>query len=160
LWLRWVQAQVEAEARIKQERENRDIREAMLIKEAEEHRITVLQSIKAAGKTVGDGFDALINDPFKVASTVGIITGLALGIYSARCVPYRALMACTTCSYLRMLSGPHPPSSGVCVRGQGWHGRCSSVSAAPLEQGDFGCAYPWLPTNREALTPAVCGSLR
>lgn len=79
-----VKARAEAEARAIQERENRDIRDAQLIMQAEEHRKTVLEGIKLAGTTVGDGLSAYLSDGEKIAATVGVVTALALGVYSTR----------------------------------------------------------------------------
>eukprot|EP00045_Choanoeca_perplexa_P002346 m.24014 g.24014 ORF g.24014 m.24014 type:complete len:575 (-) comp11464_c0_seq1:124-1848(-) len=77
-------AQVDAEARIKQERENADIRKQQLLLQATENRTTVLEGIKTAGKTVGDGITDFLQDPTKVTASIGLLTGIALGVYSAR----------------------------------------------------------------------------
>jgi ATPase family AAA domain-containing protein 3A/B len=79
-----MQAQVDAEARIKQERDNADIREQQLLLQAAENRTTVLEGIKTAGKTVGDGISDFLQDPTKVTASIGLLTGIALGVYTAR----------------------------------------------------------------------------
>ena len=44
----------------------------------------VLEGIKLAGRTVGDGVSEFLSDPQKMMATVGIFSGVALGIYAAR----------------------------------------------------------------------------
>lgn len=74
----------DAEARTQQERENRDIRDAQLVLQAEEYRKTVLEAINAAGRTIGEGTAAFLSDPQRVTSAVGLVTALAAGVYATR----------------------------------------------------------------------------
>lgn len=79
-----VKADAEGVAAAKQERENRDIRDAQLLLRAKEDRLTVLEGIREAGAVVGDGVTKFLSDGKKVATTVGVITAIAAGIYGAR----------------------------------------------------------------------------
>eukprot|EP00052_Salpingoeca_macrocollata_P001381 m.25263 g.25263 ORF g.25263 m.25263 type:complete len:576 (-) comp11343_c0_seq2:76-1803(-) len=79
-----MKVQAEAEARAKQERENKDIRREHLLLEAEQNRITVLEAIKQAGTTIGQGFNEFVSDPYRVAGTAAALGALAFGIYGAR----------------------------------------------------------------------------
>jgi len=74
----------EVEGRIRQERENHDIRKEQIRLEAGEYRETVIEAIKMAGSTIGDGVNSLLSDKEKLASSVIAITAIALGIYTAR----------------------------------------------------------------------------
>ena len=44
----------------------------------------MLESIKLAGETVGDGLKAFLSDQQKMAAAATTITAVALGIYSAK----------------------------------------------------------------------------
>lgn len=44
----------------------------------------VLEGIRLAGKTVGDGVSEFLSDPQRMLATVGVISGVALGVYAAR----------------------------------------------------------------------------
>lgn len=79
-----MKVRAEAEARVKQERENKDIRREHLIVEAEQTRITVLESIKQAGETIGNGVTDFVSDPYRVAGAAATLGALAFGIYGAR----------------------------------------------------------------------------
>lgn len=52
--------------------------------QAEQYRITVLEGIKTAGTTFGQGFREFINDPTAVAGAAATLAALALGVYGAR----------------------------------------------------------------------------
>eukprot|EP01147_Barroeca_monosierra_P000391 gene391-3737_t len=79
-----VKAKADAEARIKQERENRDIRDEQLVLQAAEYRKTVLEAIEQAGKTVGNGIRDYLSDTQRMLATVGVIGGIALSVYAAK----------------------------------------------------------------------------
>lgn len=79
-----VKVRAEAEARTRQERENRDIRDAQLVLTAEQNRITVLEGIRQAGATIGEGIRDFLSDTKKIGATVGIVTAIAVGVYAAR----------------------------------------------------------------------------
>lgn len=74
----------EADGRIKEQRENRDVALERLRAEANEKRETVLQAIRQAGTTLGDGFSNFITDGDKVFATITGLSLLALGVYGAR----------------------------------------------------------------------------
>jgi ATPase family AAA domain-containing protein 3A/B len=76
--------QAEVEGRIRQERENHDIRKEQIRLEAGEYRETVMEAIKISGRTIGEGFNSLIGDKEKLASSVMTVSAIALGIYTAR----------------------------------------------------------------------------
>lgn len=44
----------------------------------------MLESIELAGKTIGQGVTDYLSDPQKMLATVGVVSGLALGVYAAR----------------------------------------------------------------------------
>eukprot|EP00051_Salpingoeca_urceolata_P035458 m.29715 g.29715 ORF g.29715 m.29715 type:complete len:582 (+) comp9244_c0_seq1:37-1782(+) len=67
-----------------QERENKDIRMEQLLAQAKEHRQTVLEGIKVAATAVGDGINDFVSDPKQVGAAIGVVTGLALGVYFAK----------------------------------------------------------------------------
>jgi ATPase family AAA domain-containing protein 3A/B len=79
-----LKVRADAEARTRQERENRDIRDAQLVLTAEQNRITVLEGIRQAGATIGDGVRDFLSDTKKIGATVGLVTALAIGVYAAR----------------------------------------------------------------------------
>jgi ATPase family AAA domain-containing protein 3A/B len=74
----------ETEGRIRQERENHDLRLEEARVSAEEYRDTVLESIKLAGSTVGEGMKAFLSDQSKIVAATSTITAIALGVYTAR----------------------------------------------------------------------------
>jgi ATPase family AAA domain-containing protein 3A/B len=51
---------------------------------AAQDRITVMEGIREAGTVVGDGVASFLTDTTKVATTVGVITAIAAGVYGAR----------------------------------------------------------------------------
>ncbi len=79
-------ARVEAEtqAKILAERRNHDIRLEKLRQDKIEARHTLLEGMKLAGSTVGSGLSYFLGDKKEMLGAVGVISSLALGIYSAR----------------------------------------------------------------------------
>ena len=79
-------AKVDAEAtgRIRQERANHDLILEKLKLEAAEYRSTLLQGVKDAGQMVGEGMKSYLDSPQQLANTAYTITGIAIGIYSAK----------------------------------------------------------------------------
>lgn len=74
----------EAEGRILQERQNHDLILQKVRLEAAEQRDTVLKAIADGGKIIGEGLASYINDTDKLRNTVFTISGIAVGIYTAR----------------------------------------------------------------------------
>jgi ATPase family AAA domain-containing protein 3A/B len=74
----------ETEGRINQERLNHDLILEKKRVEAKELRETVLESITAAGSTIGQGMQDFLTDKQKLTNTAATLTVLALGIYTAR----------------------------------------------------------------------------
>eukprot|EP00596_Hydrurales_sp_CCMP1899_P010126 CAMPEP_0119035308 /NCGR_PEP_ID=MMETSP1177-20130426/2241_1 /TAXON_ID=2985 /ORGANISM="Ochromonas sp, Strain CCMP1899" /LENGTH=565 /DNA_ID=CAMNT_0006993359 /DNA_START=86 /DNA_END=1780 /DNA_ORIENTATION=+ len=74
----------ETEGRIIQERKNHDLHRDMKNLESKEYRETLLESIKLAGTTVGEGFKELITDKEKLANVAGTLTLIALGVYATK----------------------------------------------------------------------------
>jgi len=77
-------AQAEADGRIRQERENHDLVLEKLKQEAIERRDTVLKSIQDAGKLIGEGLQSYLDDTTKLRNTALTVTGIAVGVYTAR----------------------------------------------------------------------------
>eukprot|EP00587_Corethron_hystrix_P002171 CAMPEP_0113296942 /NCGR_PEP_ID=MMETSP0010_2-20120614/15_1 /TAXON_ID=216773 ORGANISM="Corethron hystrix, Strain 308" /NCGR_SAMPLE_ID=MMETSP0010_2 /ASSEMBLY_ACC=CAM_ASM_000155 /LENGTH=568 /DNA_ID=CAMNT_0000149757 /DNA_START=223 /DNA_END=1929 /DNA_ORIENTATION=+ /assembly_acc=CAM_ASM_000155 len=77
-------ARAEAEGRIKQERVNHDLILEKVKLEATERRDTVLKAIADGGRTIGEGMSNYLEDTDKLRNTAFAITGIALGIYTAR----------------------------------------------------------------------------
>jgi len=77
-------AQAEADGRIRQERTNHDLILEKLKQEAKERRDTVLQGIQDAGKMVGEGLQSYLDDTTKLRNTALMVTGVAVGVYTAR----------------------------------------------------------------------------
>ena len=76
--------QAEADGRIRQERENHDLILDKLKREAIENRDTVLKSIQDAGKLIGEGLQSYLDDTTKLRNTALTVTGIAVGVYTAR----------------------------------------------------------------------------
>mmetsp|Transcript_51914 Transcript_51914/g.78842 ORF Transcript_51914/g.78842 Transcript_51914/m.78842 type:complete len:576 (-) Transcript_51914:16-1743(-) len=74
----------ESEGRIRQERENHDLILEKLKTEASERRDTVLKGIADAGKMVGEGLQSYLDDTTKLRNTALTVTGIAIGVYTAR----------------------------------------------------------------------------
>jgi ATPase family AAA domain-containing protein 3A/B len=74
----------ETEGRILQERKNHDLSLETKRAEAKEYRETVLESIKLAGTTFGNGFKDFVSDREKLTNVGATLTLVALGIYTAR----------------------------------------------------------------------------
>ena len=77
-------AKAEAEGRIAQERKNHDLTLQKVRLEAAERRDTVLKAIADGGKMLGDGLSSYLNDKEKLRNTALTVTGIAVGIYTAR----------------------------------------------------------------------------
>lgn len=77
-------AKAEAQGRIDQERENADVRLREMRARSAEDRRTHLDSIQAVFSGLGEGSKALLEDRTKMASLIGGLTMLALGVYTAR----------------------------------------------------------------------------
>jgi ATPase family AAA domain-containing protein 3A/B len=76
--------QAESEGKIRQERANHDLILEKVRLEAGERRDTVLKAIADGGKLLGEGLASYLNDKDKLRNTALTITGIAVGIYSAR----------------------------------------------------------------------------
>jgi len=74
----------ETEGRIKQERMNHDLHLEQSRVQAKEYRETVMEGIKLAGNTVGDGIMTFLGDKERLTSTVASLSVLAFGIYTAK----------------------------------------------------------------------------
>jgi len=77
-------AKAEADGRIRQERENHDLILDKLRQEAAERRDTVLKGIQDAGKLIGEGLQTYLDDTTKLRNTALTVTGIAVGVYTAR----------------------------------------------------------------------------
>ena len=77
-------AMAEAEGRIVQERRNHDLKMKELAAEGDQKLKTMLESIKLVGTTVGEGISSYFNDTDKMIKTVGTLTAIAVGIYTAK----------------------------------------------------------------------------
>jgi ATPase family AAA domain-containing protein 3A/B len=77
-------AKAETEGRIQQERLNHDLILQKVRLEATERRETVLKGIADGGKLLGEGVASYLNDTEKLRNTAFTITGIAIGIYTAR----------------------------------------------------------------------------
>jgi ATPase family AAA domain-containing protein 3A/B len=76
--------QAESEGRIRQERQNHDLILDKLRTEAAERRDTVLKGIADTGKMIGEGLQSYLDDTNKLRNTALTITGIAVGVYTAR----------------------------------------------------------------------------
>jgi ATPase family AAA domain-containing protein 3A/B len=74
----------EAEGRTLQERQNHDLILERKHLEATEFRATVLESVRLAGTTLGNGLQDFLTDKNKLANVAATATILAFGIYTAR----------------------------------------------------------------------------
>jgi ATPase family AAA domain-containing protein 3A/B len=77
-------ALAEAEGRIVQERRNHDLKLKELREEGAMKRETMLESIKLVGKTIGEGVSSYFSDQDKMLKTVGTLTAIAVGVYTAK----------------------------------------------------------------------------
>lgn len=77
-------AKAESEGKIRQERENHDLILQKLRTEAAEQRDTVLKAVADGGKMLGEGISGYLDDREKLRNTALTITGIAIGIYSAK----------------------------------------------------------------------------
>ncbi|OWF44069.1 ATPase family AAA domain-containing protein 3-B-like [Mizuhopecten yessoensis] len=76
--------QAEMKGKAKADRENHDLIKEQLRIKGQEHRQTVLESIKTAGSVLGAGFQAFISDWDKVTAMAAGLTMVAAGVYSAK----------------------------------------------------------------------------
>jgi ATPase family AAA domain-containing protein 3A/B len=79
-----LQAKDQGIANAAQERENQEIRDRQLVLKEEQRRITTIEAVREAGKVVGDGVSDYLSDQKKMLATVGVVSALALGVYSMR----------------------------------------------------------------------------
>jgi ATPase family AAA domain-containing protein 3A/B len=77
-------AGAEGEARTKQERENIDVRIREMKAKAQEDYRTRIDSITTTLNSVGGALNTLLSDPRKLMWTVGGLTAVALGVYTAK----------------------------------------------------------------------------
>jgi ATPase family AAA domain-containing protein 3A/B len=77
-------AKAETQGRIQQERLNHDLILEKVRLEATEKRDTVLKAIADGGKLVGEGLSTYLNDTEKLRNTALTVTGIAVGVYTAR----------------------------------------------------------------------------
>ncbi|XP_075213213.1 ATPase family AAA domain containing bor [Lycorma delicatula] len=82
LELKRVQAEIAAKAKI--DRDNQDINLEKIRLKAAENRITIIESIKAAGSVIGSGIHTMLTDWDKMVIAAGGLSLLALGVYSAK----------------------------------------------------------------------------
>jgi ATPase family AAA domain-containing protein 3A/B len=73
-----------AEGRMAQERANYDLTLQKVRLEAAERRDTVLKAIQDGGKLVGEGIASYLSDVDQLRNTALTVTGIAVGIYTAR----------------------------------------------------------------------------
>jgi ATPase family AAA domain-containing protein 3A/B len=73
-----------AEGRIAQERANYDLILSKVRLEAAEQRDTVLKAIQDSGTLIGNGIASYLNDTTKLRNTALTVTGIAVGIITAR----------------------------------------------------------------------------
>jgi len=74
----------EVAGRIRQERENHDLHLERDRLDAGQFRTTVMEGIQTAGVIVGDGIKGYLGDWQKIGTTVGALTLLATGVYTAK----------------------------------------------------------------------------
>mmetsp|Transcript_92227 Transcript_92227/g.192859 ORF Transcript_92227/g.192859 Transcript_92227/m.192859 type:complete len:554 (+) Transcript_92227:135-1796(+) len=79
-------AKAEATGRIQHERENLEVRIREMRARMAEERKTKMESLQAIFSGLGSGSKALLEDRTKMASLVGGLTALAVGVYGARAV--------------------------------------------------------------------------
>jgi ATPase family AAA domain-containing protein 3A/B len=77
-------ARAEADGRIRQERENHDLILEKSRLDAKEYRNTILQAVSDGGKLLGEGLRSYLDDTTKLRNTALTITGIAVGVYTAR----------------------------------------------------------------------------
>jgi ATPase family AAA domain-containing protein 3A/B len=74
----------ESDGKIRQERENHDLILQKVKLEAIEKRDTVLKAIQDSGKLIGEGLQSYLDDTTKLRNTALTLTGIAVGIYTAK----------------------------------------------------------------------------
>jgi ATPase family AAA domain-containing protein 3A/B len=77
-------AKAQSEGKIRQERENHDLILQKLRTEAAEKRDTVLKAVADGGKMIGEGLASYLDDKDKLRNTALTVTGIAVGIYTAK----------------------------------------------------------------------------
>ncbi len=77
-------AKAEAEGRIKQERQNADIIKDRDSNKAKEFRETILESIKLAGSTIGNGVSEFLNDQQKLQNVAIAGTAIFAGYFATK----------------------------------------------------------------------------
>ena len=77
-------AEVEIQLQAQSERENHDLSMQRLQAEMKEQRETILQSISVGFSSLGDGATAFLGDQQQMRNAVVLVSGLAIGVYSAR----------------------------------------------------------------------------
>uniref|UniRef100_A0A914Z179 AAA+ ATPase domain-containing protein n=1 Tax=Panagrolaimus superbus TaxID=310955 RepID=A0A914Z179_9BILA len=76
--------EAEVKAKAKAARENRDVNLESLRASEEERRKTIVEQIKTSGTVIGAGLQEFITDRKKIVATVGGLTALAVGWYTAK----------------------------------------------------------------------------
>jgi len=77
-------AKAEADGRIRQERENHDLILEKVRLEMKEKRDTILQGVKDGVTLVGEGMARYLDDTEKLRNTALVLTGVAVGVYTAK----------------------------------------------------------------------------
>ncbi|KAE9551829.1 hypothetical protein FO519_004961 [Halicephalobus sp. NKZ332] len=76
--------EAEVKAKAKAARENRDVNLEQLRASEEERRKTIIEQIKTSGTVIGAGLQEFLSDQKKIVATVGGLTALAVGWYTAK----------------------------------------------------------------------------
>ena len=76
--------EAEVKAKAKAARENRDVNLEQLRASEEERRKTIIEQIKTSGTVIGAGLQEFLSDEKKIIATVGGLTALAVGWYTAK----------------------------------------------------------------------------
>jgi len=76
--------EAEVRAKTKAARENRDVNLEMTKASEEESRKTMVERIRTTGSVLGTGLNEFISDNTKVLTTVGALSALAVGMYTAK----------------------------------------------------------------------------
>uniref|UniRef100_A0AC34GA53 AAA+ ATPase domain-containing protein n=1 Tax=Panagrolaimus sp. ES5 TaxID=591445 RepID=A0AC34GA53_9BILA len=76
--------EAEVKAKAKAARENRDVNLESMRASEEERRKTIVEQIKTSGTVIGAGLQEFITDRKKIVATVGGLTALAVGWYTAK----------------------------------------------------------------------------
>jgi ATPase family AAA domain-containing protein 3A/B len=76
--------EAEVKAKAKAARENRDVNLEQMRASEEERRKTIIEQIKTSGTVIGAGLQEFLTDQKKIVATVGGLTALAVGWYTAK----------------------------------------------------------------------------